>query len=56
MGRVKTQSYGTLTIKYIRLDLLPGVAQSVEGIRRLISKSAVLDRCNNSDKDIILNQ
>jgi hypothetical protein len=36
--------------------LSSGVAQFVEGIRRLISNSLVLDRCNDSDEDIILNQ
>ena len=54
--KVQFQTEGTLTIKNIWLNLFPGIAQLVEGIGCLISKSAILDRCNNSDKDIVLNR
>jgi hypothetical protein len=42
------------TIKDIRLNLLFGVCELVEGIRSLVSQSSVLDRCHHSHKHIIL--
>lgn len=42
------------TIKNISLDLIPGVAEFVVCVAGLVCKGAVLDRCNNIDKNIVL--
>jgi len=42
------------TIKHIGLDLLPGIGEPIESIRCFVSHSTILNRCNHSDKDIVL--
>jgi hypothetical protein len=54
MQVLQFETSSSLTIKDIRLDLLPSVTKPVKGIRRLVSKGTVLHRCDNSDEDIVL--
>jgi hypothetical protein len=43
-----------LTVEDVGLNLLPGVAEAVEGVVGLVGDGAVLHGCHDGDEDVVL--